>query len=161
MNARPDDGRDALSCGAGLRHEFNSGLQNAGKRSAPARMCCADDARNRIRQEHRGAVGRDHAERESALRGDHCIGLRPLACPWTSNAHGRGRVDLVHAEKAVRRNVQGRGDPTAILCDGSRIVPRAGTSVEARVNSSGHPALAAEESVRKTKRRRSEMRRQA
>jgi hypothetical protein len=68
-------------------------------------------------------------------------------------------VDLVNAEKAVRRYVQGRGDSAAVLCDGARIVPRAGTSIEARVNSSRHAALAAEESVRKTERRRSEMRR--
>jgi hypothetical protein len=68
-------------------------------------------------------------------------------------------VDLVNADKAVRRYVQGCGDPTAVLGDGPRIVPRSRTGVEARVDSSGHAALAAEETVRKAERRRSEMRR--
>jgi hypothetical protein len=67
-------------------------------------------------------------------------------------------VDLVHAEKAFRRHVQGYSDPTAVRGYGSRIVVRPGTRVEACVDADGHPALAAEESVRNAERRRSEMR---
>ena len=56
-------------------HGLDRRLDHPGERAAPAGMGGADHAGVRIRQQHRRAVGREHAERDAGTVGNQRIGL--------------------------------------------------------------------------------------
>ncbi len=93
------DGRgNSLDPGAERDHRRDRLIGDARRGSAPAGMGRADDAGLGIGQQHRRAVGGDHAEQQAGPVGDQRVGLRPLVM-----GHGFGDDHRASANGSGRR----------------------------------------------------------
>ena len=146
-----DQGADrrhhAAAVGAEFFHRVHGGFDDAGQRALPAGMRRADHARGGIDEQDRSAIGRGDADRKAFGAGDEGVGARLVARPGSGRHHGVGRMDLVHAEKAIRCDAHLLGHPAAVFRDMGGVIVRAEAAIEAFVNAAGHAALAGEESV--------------
>ena len=95
-------GADALALCAGTFHPGNRTLDDAVDCAAPTGVCGCDDARCRICQQHRGAIGRQHADDEPRRSRDDRVGTRQRICrDGGGNLERRRSVLLIESCDAV------------------------------------------------------------
>jgi hypothetical protein len=108
----------------------------------------ADDARLRVRQEQRPAVGGRHADGEPRPARDHGVGTRTrLARPGLVGHDHVGRMDLIGRQQTVGRNAERRRHAGAVLADLGRRIVGADAAVQTGIDALRYAAVAGEEGV--------------
>ncbi len=145
---RTGRGDHARPVGAEFFHRRKRRFDHAAEGAAPAGMGRAEDARLRVREQDRAAVGGGDADGEAGNLGDDGVGFRAFALrPRLLGDHHVGRMDLVGGEEVLRLNADGGGHARAVLGDVLRLVVRTGAAVEAFIDAARHAAVAGEEGV--------------
>jgi hypothetical protein len=94
-DARAQSGRDPARRGAKARHGGERGLEHAAQRPLPPGVDGTDHTRLTVSQQHRAAVGGQHAQDQARPVGDERIGLgRRVVVPRLRDREGHGPVHL-------------------------------------------------------------------
>ena len=148
MDHRPERRDDALALGAETLHRHDGRVGDARQRAAPARMGGADDARLRVREQHRTAVGRGNADCQPGHARHDRVGARArFMRPRLLRHHHVGRVDLVGAQERLRGDAERGRHAGAVLGHVLARIGRSDTAVEARIDAQRGAALAGEEGM--------------
>ena len=108
----------------------------------------ADNPGDRVGEQYRRAIGREHAERDARDGGHHGVGARVGgAPPRPLDGDRRGAVDLMAGDQPLHREGELRRRDRPVLLDLRRIVVRAEAAIERREHAVADPALAGEEGV--------------
>ncbi len=147
-DGRSDRGDDAFAVRAEPDHLAHDCFENPAVRPAPAGVRRTDHAGLDVRQQHRRAIGGDHAEQDTRPVGRHRVGARPLGVrPWTDHADRVGRMDLVDRRQRGPGK-HGRDGAAAVLGDRLFIIVGAVAHVEAGNHAFRDTAAPPEEAVR-------------
>ena len=115
-DAWADGGADALALGAETFHPGNRTLDDAVDCAAPTGVCGGDDARYGISQQHRGAIGRQHADDEPRRSRDDRVGTRQhISRDRAGNLERRRPVLLIESYDAVAAAAEMACDEAAIF----------------------------------------------
>ena len=145
---RPERRTDAAARGAEPLHGGDGRFDHARQRAAPAGMRGADDARVRIGEQHRPAIGGADPDRKPGHAGHDGVGARSgLGGPRRLGDDDVRRVNLIGGEQAVRLDRERRRHAGAIFGDQASLIARAHAAIEARIDAPGDAALAGEEGV--------------
>jgi hypothetical protein len=128
---------DPLDRRARLPHGLQRGGHDAHARADPAGVHGADDARLRIGEQDRYAVGAQRDEREPRLGGDERVGGLDRVRPRAGHDLGVAAVDLFHPDQPVPRQAELVGQPVPVGRHRGRVVADTGPEVEGLVGRPG------------------------